>query len=127
MENFNQPQASFLITRMLDEMVALIVSVWEIRDRGVNGLDMRYEGEDPIDKVAYIDKHFDPYKHLKIEEFMVNIGSYLSEMLRVFTLDGVGEFAILMDYLEENVEKIHYMGSVINRIEQKKKLNIYQQ
>lgn len=118
------PQASFLITRMLDEMVALIIGIWEIRDGGVDKLDLTYQGEDPLSKLQFVEKYFDPYKHIQIQEFMVNLGSYLSELIRVFSLDAIGEFKVLNEYLENNVEKIHYMGSVIHRIEEDKKIKI---
>lgn len=121
MKDLNQPQATFLITRLLDETVALIVSMFEVRDGGVDGLEMSYEGDEPIAKLAFLQTHFDPYKHLDIKEFMVNLGSYLSELIRVFTLDGVAEFNILMDFLKQNVDDIHYMGSTIHRIEESKK------
>jgi len=121
--DINVPQASFLITRMLDELVSLVVGMWEVRDGGVEDLDLKFEGEDPLSRLQFFEKHFDPYKHLDIKEFMVNLGSYLSELIRVFTLDGVGEFTVLMDYLKQNVDSIHYMGSVIHRIEEEKRIN----
>lgn len=106
---------------MLDELVALIVSVWEVRDGKVDKLEVSYEGEEPISRLAFLERHFDPYKHLDIKSFMVNMGSYLSELIRVFTMSGIGEFSILMDYLTQNVDNINYMGSVIGRIEEAKK------
>ncbi len=121
--DLNIPQSSFLITRMLDEMVSLIVSVWEVRDNGVDDIKIKYEGEEPISRLKFVEKHFDPFKHINIQEFMVNIGSYLSELIRTYQLDGIGEFGVLMDFLEQNVDQIHYMGSVINKIEHKKQLD----
>lgn len=106
---------------MLDEFVALVISLWEVRDGKVDKLEVSYEGEEPISRLAFLERHFDPYKHLDIKSFMVNIGSYLSELIRVFTMSGIGEFSILMDYLTQNVDNINYMGSVIGRIEEAKK------
>jgi hypothetical protein len=102
--------------------VALIISSWEVRDGGVDELEASFEGEEPLNKLIFFEKHFNPYKHLNIKEFMVNLGSYLSELIRVFTLDGIGEFAVLMDFLTQNVNGIHYAGSVVNKIEEAKKL-----
>lgn len=122
MNSLNQPQASVLIIRLLDELVALIISLWEVRDGGVDKLEANFEGEEPLHKLVFFEKHFDPYKHLNIKDFMVNLGSYLSELIRVFTLDNIGEFAVLMDFLTQNVNGIHYTGSVINKIEEIEKL-----
>lgn len=120
-KDLNVPQASFLITRMLDELVALVVSAWEVRDGGVDKLPITFEGEEPIGKLAFVEQHFDPYKHIDIKSFMVNLGSYLSELIRVFSMQGIAEFSVLMDFLTQNVDTIHYMGSVIHRIEEDKK------
>jgi len=118
----NIPQATFFVTRMLDEIVAYIIGVWEVRDGGVDALEISYEGENPVEKFLYIQRHFDPYKHItNTEEFLTNMGSYLSEMVRGFTLSGIGEFMILMEYLEDHKDMIHYLGSTVARIDQEQK------
>ncbi len=127
MEELNQPQASFLITRMLDEMVALIVSMWEVRDGGIEKLNLSYEGENPVSRLEFVEKNFDAYKHIAVKEFLVNLGSYLSELLRVFTLEGIGEHGILDEFLTKNVDDIHYVGSVIHRIEEIARVKNYLQ
>jgi len=108
---------------MLDEVVALIISLWEVRDGGVDELEINFNGEEPFNKLVFMEKHFDPYKHLNVKDFMVNLGSYLSELIQVFTLGGIGEHAVLMDFLTQNVNGIHYMGSVVSRINEIKKNN----
>jgi len=122
MNDLNQPQASFLIVRLLDELTALILSLWAVREGGVDGVEVSYEGDEPLDRLAFIQRHFDPYKHLKLKDFMVNVGSYLSELIGVFTLTNIPEFAILRDYLAENVDIVHNKGSIINGIEENNKI-----
>ena len=108
---------------MLDELAALIISMWAVRDKGVDGMiedmNISLEGEEPIKRLAHMDKVFNPYLHLDIKPFMVNLGSYLSELINGFGLN-MGEYAILHDFLTDNVDDISYVGAIINRIEMDK-------
>jgi len=121
--NLNIPQASYLVTRILDELISLILSALEISNGGINDLDINYEGEEPISKLKFLEQHFDPFKHLNIQDFMINMGSYLSELLNVFTLNEMSEYGILMNFLTHNVDRIDNMSSVRNRIEGINKIN----
>lgn len=121
MSEIDNYRLAYLVTRMLDEMIAIIISLNEIKDIGIDGLNMSFEGEYPIEKMKVLNKYFDPYKHIEIKDFMVNVGAYISELSSMIKLDETGEYGILMEYLSENVEFIHYLGSVINKIERAQK------
>lgn len=108
---------------MLDELAALIVSMWSARDGGVDewieDMEISLEGEEPIARLKHLEKNFNPYRLLDIKPFMVNLGSYLSELINTFSLN-MGEYAILHEFLTDNVDDISYVGTIINRIEMDK-------